>query len=154
MVREMKKEITWLLVVVFALVALVNITGAARAVPAGPSIVLRDGVLLKGSEEEIYLLARGKKRWIYNLDAFEGRGYRWEQVQMVPDSLLESLEDGRPVYLLVKGSGEEIYLLDQEQKRWIRTLKDFEEQGFLWEDVKIIPDVELWAIPEGTPIPP
>lgn len=150
----MKKEITLLTVVILALVALINVTGAARSLPASPSIILRDGVLLKGSGEKIYLLARGEKRWIYNLDAFDGRGYRWEQVRTVSDSLLDSLEDGRPIYLLVKGSGEKIYLLDQDKKRWIRTLEDFKEQGFLWEDVRIIPDDELDAIPEGIPIPP
>ncbi|MFQ6016322.1 MAG: hypothetical protein ACE5NP_12870 [Anaerolineae bacterium] len=150
----MKREITQLVVIIFFVVAVINVTGLARTVPTTTAVVLRNGVLLKGSGEKIYLLEDGKKRWIYNLDAFEGWGYRWEQVQFVPDSLLESLPDGRPLYLLVKGSGEKIYLLDQGQKRWIRTLEDFKAQGFLWEDVKIISDAELRVIPEGTPIPP
>ncbi|HYN87356.1 MAG TPA: hypothetical protein VER55_02440, partial [Ardenticatenaceae bacterium] len=102
----------------------------------------------------IYLVENGHKRHIINLDAFTGKGFDWGRVQQAEQSVLNALPDGPPVAVLLKGSGPDIYLLDHGRKRHIKTLKDFEEARFVWDDVRFVDDNYLAGLPEGAPIPP
>jgi hypothetical protein len=143
------------------LIILVNIpfnsagTTLARAMPDARSLIIRDGLVLKGSGERIYVLENNRKRWISSLDAFAWHGYRWEQVNIVEDVFLDRFEDGRPIYVLLKcAQSPHIYALEEGQKRWIRDIPAFEAEGFVWEDVKVISCAQLRQTPTGIPIPP
>lgn len=54
--------------------------------------------------------------------------------------------------LLVKGSGPEVFLIQDGERRWITDSKTFDEYGFDYDEVKEIFDEELDDYPEGTPI--
>lgn len=149
-----------LVLALLLLIILINIpfnrfgTTLARAMPDTKSLVVRDGLVLKGSGEEVYVLENNRKRWITTLDAFAFFGYRWEQVNQVDDAYLERFENGRPIYLLLKcQSSPHIYALENGEKRWIRDIATFNEQGFLWEDIKFVNCTQLRRYPQGTPIP-
>lgn len=64
----------------------------------GPNIAAQnlkpDGMLIKGSGSEVYLLEGGKKRWITSAKVFLSRQYKWEHIAIVPDIELASYEDG------------------------------------------------------------
>ena len=68
------------------LVAVINVPfdrngrNLARAMPDSSALVIRDGLLLKGSGPEVYVLQDNQRRWISTLDAFQWYGYHWQQV--------------------------------------------------------------------------
>lgn len=143
------------------LIILVNIPfnragmSLARAMPDAHSLIIRDGLVLKGSGEKIYVLENNQKRWITTLEAFSFHGYRWEQVNQVDDAFLNRFADGRPIYVLLKcQQSPHIYALENGQKRWIKDIPTFEQEGFVWEDVKFVSCSELRQLPTGIPIPP
>ena len=149
-----------LLLVLAVLVVVINIPinrygiSLARMMPDTAALVIRDGLVLKGSGPEIYVLEGGKLRWISSLEAFEFFGYRWEQVHIVDDSFLEQFETGRPIHVLLKCQGSpHIYALENGQKRWIKDIPTFEAQGYVWEDVKFVSCDYLRSLPDGPPIP-
>ena len=149
-----------LLLVLVALVVVINVpinrygTSLARIMPDTASLVIRDGLVLKGSGSDIYVLQDNKLRWISSLEAFEFFDYRWEQVHVVDDSFLEQFEPGRPIHVLLKCEGSlHIYALENGQKRWIKDILAFEAEGYVWEDVKLVSCEYLRGLPDGPPIP-
>jgi hypothetical protein len=149
-----------LLLVVAAIVVLVNVpvnrygTSLARIMPDTASLVIRDGLVLKGSGPEVYVLESNRLRWISSLEAFEFFGYRWEQVRIVDDRFLDQFADGRPIHVLMKCQGSpHIYALENGQKRWIRDIPTLESEGYVWEDVMSVTCQYLRNLPDGPPIP-
>jgi hypothetical protein len=53
---------------------------------------------------------------------------------------------------LVKGAGERIYLLEAGKRRWITSAEIFSRRGLRWDDVRLLADDVLNAIPEGPPL--
>jgi hypothetical protein len=149
-----------LAVAVGVLILLINIPfnrnglSLARAMPDAQSLIIRDGLVLKGSSEKIYVLEDNQKRWITSLEAFDYFGYRWEQVNVVDDAFLGRFADGRPLYVLLKcQTSPHIYALEDGQKRWIKDIPTFEAEEFVWDDVKFVSCGELRRLPTGSPIP-
>lgn len=129
-------------------------TSLARAMPDEASLIIRDGLVLKGSGEKIYVLENNQLRWISSLDAFEFFGYRWEQVREVDDRFLATFEEGRPIHVLLKcRSSPHIYALEDGRKRWIKDIPTFEAEGYVWEDVMDASCAHLDSLPDGVPIP-
>jgi hypothetical protein len=150
-----------LLLVLVALVVIINIpfnrhgANLARAAPDSAALVIRDGLLLKGSGPEVYVLQDERLRWITTIDAFQWYGYRWEQVHEVEDEFLADFEMGLPIHLLLKcENSPHVYALEDGRKRWIKDIPTFEAQHYLWEDIKPIDCAGLRRIPDGPPIPP
>jgi len=149
-----------LLILIAVLVILVNIpvtrygVSLARIMPDSAALVIRDGLVLKGSGPEIYILEDGKLRWISSLDAFEHLGLKWGDVHVVEDEFLAKFEKGRPIHVLLKCEGSpHIYRLENHQKRWIKDIDTFVAEGHVWEDVRFVPCDYLRSIPDGPPIP-
>jgi hypothetical protein len=130
-------------------------TNLARAMPDDQALVIRDGLVLKGSGEEIYVLEDNHKRWISSLDAFEHYGYRWQQVNVVNDAFLDQFPNGPALSILKKcATSPHVYAIENGVKRWIKDIPTFEAQGYVWEDVQIVSCTELENTPTGSPIPP
>lgn len=158
---NLNKMLSQLAIAVLLLVIVINIplnrygTNLARAMPDEQALVVRDGLVFKGSGDEIYVLEGNKKRWISSLDAFEYYGYRWEQVNLVDDAFVAQFENGRPIHVLLKcQTSPHVYALEDGEKRWINNIETFQAEGYVWEDVRITTCARLQNIPDGTPIPP
>jgi hypothetical protein len=143
-----------------ALVVLINLpltrrgVSLARCLPDSAALIIRDGLVLKGSGSEIYILQGDQLRWISSLDAFEHMGLDWGDVHVVEDSFLSDFERGRPIHVLLKcGDSPHIYRLENGQKRWIRDIDTFSAEGHVWEDVRFVGCEYLRSIPDGRPIP-
>jgi len=74
--------------------------GAANAV-AAPDQVIRtlplgvsDGRLVKGTDERVYVIEGGNKRWITSASALSRLGKAWSDVHLVPDSVLMGFATG------------------------------------------------------------
>jgi len=157
---DMGKMIGRLALLMVALLVLVNIPvtrygiSLARILPETSSLIIRDGLVLKGSGPEIYILEDDKLRWISSLDAFEHLRLTWEHVHVVEDSFLAKFETGRPIHVLLKcQDSPHIYRLENSQKRWIKDIDTFVAEGHIWEDVRLTTCEYLRDIPNGPPIP-
>jgi len=149
-----------LILALVVLLVLINIpinhygTSLARIVPDTASLVVRDGLVLKTSGPDIYVLQDDRLRWISSLDAFEYFGYRWDQVHVVDDDFLQQFELGRPLHVLLKcDASPHIYTLENGKKRWIRDIATFESEGYVWSDVKSVDCRYLSALADGPTIP-
>jgi hypothetical protein len=157
---NMGKMILRLAILVAALLVLVNVpvnrygTSLARILPETESLVIRDGLVLKGSGPEIYILENDQLRWISSMDAFEHLGLTWEDVHVVEDSFLDKFEEGPELHVLLKcGTSPHIYRLENNQKRWIRDIDAFTAEGHVWDDVRFVSCQYLRDLPTGPSIP-
>ena len=157
---QMGKMIGRLALLVVALLIVVNIpvtrygVSLARILPETSSLIIRNGLVLKGSGSEIYVLEDDKLRWISSMDAFEHLGLTWEDVHVVEDAFLAKFEKGRPIHVLLKcQASPHIYRLENDQKRWIQDIDTFLAEGHVWEDVRLVACEYLRGIPDGEPIP-
>lgn len=67
----------------------------------------------------------------------------------MPDSAALIIRDG----LLLKGEGgDRIYVLDDDELRWISSLDAFERMGYRWRDVHIVEDSFLAKFEQGQPV--
>lgn len=149
-----------LFLILIGLVIIVNIpfdrygTNLARAMPDSAALIIRDGLLLKGSGDKVYVLQDNQRRWISTLDAFESYQYEWSQVHEVEDSFLDDFEEGPPIHLLLKCTASpHIYALEAGNKRWIKDIPTFEAQLYVWEDIRFVSCDYLRRLPDGPPIP-
>jgi hypothetical protein len=157
---NLDKALYRFLLLVAALIIVVNVpisrygVSLARMIPESASLIIRDGLVLKGSGSEIYILQNDKLRWISSLDAFEHLGLDWGDVHIVDDAFLSRFEQGRPIHVLLKcDESPHIYRLENGQKRWIKDITIFEAEGHVWEDVRFVSCDYLREIPDGLPIP-
>jgi hypothetical protein len=156
--RLMKQMIVGLLVAT----VLVNVplnrygTTLATALPDSASLVIRDGLVIKEeNDKEIYVYQDGQFRWISNMATFEAYGFVWGDVRVVGDGFLDPFEIGPPLSLLAKcKSSPHVYVLEGENKRWIRDIDTFVAEGYKWEDVQIVSCKTLRDLPDGETIPP
>ena len=145
---------------ILGLILIINIpfnrfgTTLATAMPDSAALVIRDGLLLKGSGPEVYVLENNQKRWITTIDAFEWFGYEWDNVHEVEDAFLERFGDGLPVHLLLKCEpSPHVFALEAGEKRWSKDIPTFEAQGYLWQDIRTVSCAMLRQMPDGPPIP-
>lgn len=157
---DMGKMIGRLAILVTALLILVNIpvtrygVSLARIMPEASSLIIRDGLVLKGSGPEIYVLEKDRLRWISSLDAFEHMGLTWEDVHVVQDQYLTRFEKGAPIHVLLKcRTRPHIYRLESGEKRWIKDIDTFISEGHVWEDVRFVGCTYMRDLPDGPPIP-
>ena len=117
-------------------------------------LVIRDGLVLKGSGTGIYRLEDNKLRWISSMDAFEHLGLTWKDVHVVDDGFLEQFEMGHPIHLILKSQNSpHIYALENGKKRWIKDIQTFTAEGYVWDDVQLVGCANLRNLPDGPSIP-
>lgn len=120
----------------------------------------KDGSLLKSTKsDKVYAIENGQKRWITTAETFVSSGYQWKNIVIVADFELDIFPSGENIVnsntnlksngSLLKGSGNEVYLIENGKKRWIITADVFNSKGYKWEDVIIVENFELSSYPEG-----
>lgn len=147
-----------ILIVLLVALVLVNIpiryggTGLAQSMPRSTPVIIYDGVLLKGSGPEIYIVEDHKLRWIGSPEAF-GYYFRQHDVYVVEDSLLESFGKGQSIHRLVTcPNSPHIYALENGQKRWVKD-PPTGNQARAWDKVGLVSCDYLRSLPDGSPIP-
>jgi hypothetical protein len=65
-----------------------------NGIPRGEDYPSLPGKLLKGSSTEVFLLERGKRRWIPDEATFNAMGLDWQAVRVISDELLNSIPRG------------------------------------------------------------
>ncbi len=147
---------------VLLVVILINIpfnaqgTALARSIPNSASLVIMNGLLVKEENSpDVWVFRNDAFHWITSLDAFEHYGYRWQNVHVVEPGFLNQFEKGSPIYVLLKcDASPHIYRLEDGRKRWIVDIPTFQAEGYVWQDVKMVPCTYLRGLPDGDSVPP
>ena len=104
--------------------------------------------LVRGSDDpKVYFITSfGSKKWIPNPDIFNAYDNKWEDILVVPMIEIEAYPDLK----LIRIEGDaKIYLLENDQKRWIVSGAIFNAKGYKWEEVLVIKPVEANFYPTG-----
>ena len=102
---------------------------------------LKDGSLLKTpTAPDVFLIEQGKKRNIPAAEIFLNHTYKWSAIQEVHPLHLDQYPAGDPVLFkngsLINASGHpEVYLIEKNQKRHIKSADDFLASGFKWNQI-------------------
>jgi len=89
--------------------------GAPLSGPPCPHVLPPDGVLVRGSGPEVYVMEGGLKRHVPDLATFAGMGFLWGNVNLLPDSVLSAIPSGESLLAVVaegsffQGSGAQVY---------------------------------------------
>jgi len=154
---HMGRSLGQILIVLVVLLVLVNIpinfygAGLAQIIPKATAIVIYDGMVLKGSGPELYILEDHILRRISSPEAFEYY-FRQHKVHVVEDYLLEDFGKGRWIYRLVTcPNSPHIYALEQGQKRWVKD-PPTGNKAKPWDEIRLVSCDYLNQLPEGSPI--
>lgn len=154
---NMGRSLGQILIIMVVLLVLVNIpfnsysAGLAQLMPQSTSIIIRDGLLLKGSGPEIYVVDNYKLRQISPgaLKVFFSRN---RQINTVEDSLLAQFGQGPPVHHLRKCQIKpDIYVVEDGHKR--RVTEPSINAAKSWDKVYFVACSYLEQLPDGPPIP-
>jgi hypothetical protein len=154
----MGRNLGQILVVLVVLLVLVNIpinyygASLAQVIPNATAIAIHDGMALKGSGPEIFILDNHKLRWVSSPEAFDYY-FHHQEVHIVEDSLLEGFGKGTPIRRLVTCSNSpHIYALENDQKRLVKD-PPTGNKSRTWDEVQLVSCDYLRRLPDRLPVP-
>ncbi len=148
-----------ILIILVVAVLLVNVplsyrgAGLIHSIPEATAVIIYDGMALKGSGPEIYLLEDHKLRQFSSSDTFNyfRRRHRLE-IHSVDDDILAQFGRGRAIRRLVKCKDlPTIYALENGQKRRADILS-LSSQSSPWDDIGVVSCKYLRNMPNGPPV--
>lgn len=123
---------------------------SSSSLSSEPDLIIKDGLLIKGSEHPHYIIKAGMRTWIPSANIFNGMGLDWNAVLTVKDNVLKTIPQGE---FLFKGSDHPIYIFQGGKRRWIPSMDTFNKMGLNWNAVFNLKDSVVSGIPEGDAMP-
>jgi hypothetical protein len=155
---NMGRSLGQILIVLVVLLMLVNIpinhhgASLAQIIPKATAVVIYDGMVLKGSGPEIYILDNHKLRWVSSPEAFD-HYFHYYEVHTVEDKLLEGFGKGNPIRRLVTcPNSPNTYAVQNGQKRWVEDPPTGNTDNN-WDKVELISCDDLRRLPDSLPAP-
>jgi hypothetical protein len=106
------------------------------------------------SSDPVYVVYGGTKFWIPSPEVLTSLGFDASNVCAVPDgSLAGLLSTPRDGTLLREQSAEPVCVVESGSLRHVPNVEVFEERGYVWESVGVVPDGALADLPMGSPLP-
>jgi len=138
-------------------------TETIKALPMGAEIIdgrtIYPGDLLKISDGPTVwrIQSDGAAHYFPNENIFYQYALSFKRVWTILRSRMEQVADRvtkmfYPDGVLVRGSGNTVYVVSDGQKRPIASAADFNALLYKWENVKVMPDADLNVIPTGAEI--
>ena len=106
-------------------------------------------LLVKGSDASVYLIYNSKACWIPSESIFKALGFEIKMVIQISDKEMIQMPKSQ---LLLRGSGDKIYRIENDKRRWINNAVLFSRLGYDWNSVLTVSEAQLKNIPEGEPI--
>lgn len=106
-------------------------------------------LLVKGNDASVYLIYNSKACWISSESVLKALGYEMKMVIQIPDKEMIQMPKSQ---LLLRGSGDKIYRIENDKRRWINNAVLFSRLGYDWNSVLTVSDAQLKNIPEGEPL--
>jgi hypothetical protein len=105
-----------------------------------------EGKRIKGDKDAaVYLVMDNKLRHIINVEIYEALfGTNTITFDTVPQPMVDAFTKGHAMDQrtpLVKGFGAPVYLIDEGEKRWIKSADAFNRYGFSWDKITSIGSV-------------
>jgi hypothetical protein len=154
---HMGRSLAQIVVLLVVVLMLVNIpfknysAGLIQLIPQATSMVIYDGMLLKGSKPDIYVMEDYKLRRIVGPEAFQ-HFFRGRQVNRVEDSALQQFAQGQPIFELMQCPGSpDVYALENGLKRWVKDPPS--NPAKQWDQTETVACDYLRLLPDGAPIP-
>ncbi len=99
----------------------------------------------------VYLVRNGVRRHIPDRTTLTAMGFTWGDVKIINNGIMEEIHRGTAIPSrkdgnVYKGSGNEVYIMEDQKRRWARTASVFNND---WSRVKHISDNDLNEIPLG-----
>lgn len=124
---------------------------------------LSDGMLVRGSGPEVYVMENGMRRWIVSEGIFSDLELEWEKIRSVSDGDIAAYPRGKDIVsgarypdgMLVRGGadlggdGKKVYLIEKGTKRWVETERDFNNLRLDWGFVMDISPEKLKRVSQG-----
>lgn len=96
-----------------------------------------------------YLTESEMKRHLPNVEVFLSYGNKWEDIITITKIELASFSDND----LIREAGKtEVYKIEGDKKRWIKTPETFNKFGFDWTKIATINAIESNTYLDGEPI--
>jgi len=104
------------------------------------------------SSHTVYLidLKQNKKFAFPSLELFNNWGLSWSRLEIVSESVLNSVPDGGIITNLAKGSIATVYLMDQGKKKPLPDMNTFNAWGFKTADIRTYSDDLISSISSGS----
>lgn len=106
-------------------------------------------VKLPGSPKVFYLTNNGFKKHIPSVEVFNSYNNNWEDIVEISIDELDAYPD---VVLIRSEDDYRVYKLENNQKRWVKTIQAFNRFGFNWGNVVIVNVTEINSYSEGNEI--
>ncbi len=115
--------------------------------------VLAEGALIKSyTREEVYRLENGKRRLIVSPEVMRENGYDAASIKKISERQIAGYPLGTPLTFrdgtLMKGPGEEAYLVEGGKKRHITSALTFRLRGYKWREIRAV-DARVITIHES-----
>lgn len=115
----------------------------------------RQGQLVKGSSSRIYLITQDKKRPILSATAFESHGFKWSEIISLSEAELDTYPESANLSLILKNSrclaklehNPNVWLIEKEVRRYLRSREIFESYQLRWQDIQTIDSSEMASYP-------
>ena len=125
--------------------------------PSSKKFLYSNGTLVKSfTRPRVYLIENNKRRPILSEKIFNARKFNWSKIKILSDRDLAVYSLAAPLPFpdgtLIKGSGPEIYLVENGKRRHISLPILFDKLNFDWNKVIQVSQTELLAHPLGEKI--
>lgn len=131
------KIVVVLAISIFVFSAFYGLSDFAKAVSYEGKLIRPSGY------SNVFIISKGKKHYIPDIEIFNSYGYKWEDVIEVDQSVEHSYE---PVNLIKTADSDKVFYLSSYNKKfWIPTSEIFLKAGYhsVDEDVVIVNKTEL-----------
>ena len=102
----------------------------------------------------VFVIYGGHPFGIPSASIFEALGFEWESVLVIPAGAINGLRsfpiDGT---LLREMSSPAVYVAENGVLRVIPSAEEFEQRGYVWANIGVVPDGGLAGLPFGEPLP-
>lgn len=107
-----------------------------------------DGTLIRSGENgKAYAMHNNKKRWLSSGNVFDSYGYKWEDVYVLPESIINAIPKNN---LVRQRETSKVYVINEVgYKRHILNPEVFRSYGFISNNIADINQIEFASYPES-----
>ena len=105
------------------------------------------------NNDRVFMLEDGLKRHIPNPRVFEDQGLKWGDIEEVEPDEIDVLPEADPLSYsegtLIKGDGNDVYAISNDEKRKITSIEAFEKLKYNWKNIIKVDNAELALYTNG-----
>jgi hypothetical protein len=115
--------------------------------PSPTPIILKVQLIRFSGDPKVYVVQGTKIKWVPNPSVFNSLGLNWGSIEIIPANQKSNFQ--RAKLLRAENDQKVYYITESGLKRHIPNIETFNSYGNLWQDVILVKDFELSAIPDN-----